>query len=240
MSAGFFRALARRAARRYPRADRFARHFAYFKLTRDPVFRHLLESGVLSDRARILDLGCGQGVVEVLLAASRESDAQWPATWPAPPAPREVNGIDASGRDVARAAAACNGYASFVEGDIRSAPFAAADAIVILDVLHYLDRASQDRVLERAWSALAPGGLLLLRVADGVPTWRFRLTIAIDRWSLRLRGGRPGAYHCRPLTEWRRRLEAIGWRIEPRPMSEGTPFANVLLVARRPPRAAPH
>lgn len=239
MSAEFFRALARRAARRYPRADRFARHFAYFKLTRDPVFRHLLESGVLGGRARILDLGCGQGMVEVLLAASREAGADWPGAWPPAPAPRELRGIDRSARDVERAAAACNGYACFVHGDIRSAPFAAADAIVILDVLHYIDRPSQDAVLERAWSALAPGGLLLLRVVDGVPSLRLRITVAIDRWSLRLRGGRPGTYHCRPLAEWMRRLEAIGWRIEPRPMSEGTPFANVLLVARRPVEALP-
>ena len=39
MSADAFRALAKRAARRYPKSDRFARHFAYFKLTGDPAFR---------------------------------------------------------------------------------------------------------------------------------------------------------------------------------------------------------
>lgn len=237
MSRAFFRTLARRAARRYPARERHARHFAYFKLTRDPVFRHLLESGLLVGRERILDLGCGQGMLEALLASVRAAGG-WPGDWPAPPAPRLVQGIDVSGRDVALAAAACDGHATFVHGDIRTAPFPAADAIVILDVLHYIDAASQEAVLRRAWKALAPGGVLLLRVADGVPTLRFRITIALDRLSLRLRGGRPGAYHCRPLAEWRRRLEAIGWRIEPRPMSGGTPFANVLLVASRPAHAA--
>jgi SAM-dependent methyltransferase len=237
VSRAFFRTLARRAAGRYPARERYARHFAYFKLTRDPAFRHLLESGLLSGRERILDLGCGQGMVEVLLAAAREAP-DWPPDWPAPPAPRLLHGIDVSGRDVALAAAACDGHATFAHGDIRTTPFPAADAIVILDVLHYIDPPSQDAVLQRAWEALAPGGVLLLRVADAVPTLRFRITIALDRLSLRLRGGRPGAYHCRPLGQWRRRLEAIGWRIEPRPMSEGTPFANVLLVASRPVPAA--
>ncbi|HSN20513.1 MAG TPA: class I SAM-dependent methyltransferase [Usitatibacter sp.] len=239
MSARFFRALARRAARRYPRRERFARNFAYFKLTRDPVFHHLLESGLLGERARILDLGCGQGMVEVLLAAARESAAQWPRGWPPPPRPRALRGIDLNARDVALASAACDGYASFVDADIRTAPLEPADAIVMLDVLHYIDRASQDAVLERAWSALPPGGLLLLRVADGVPSLRFRITVALDRLSLRLRGGRPAPYHCRPLSDWKRRLDEIGFRVEPRPMSEGTPFANVLLVARKPPEGIP-
>jgi len=240
VSGAFFRALARRAARRYPRRDRFARHFAYFKLTRDPVFRHLLESGLLHERERILDLGCGQGIVEVLLAAAADRADPWPREWPPAPAPRTLRGIDLGARDVARAAAACAGYAGFTHGDIRTAPFDAADAIVILDVLHYLDPASQDAVLERTWPALAPGGVLLLRVADGAPGLRLRATLALDRLSLRLRGGRPGPYHCRPLPAWQRRLEAIGYRVEPRPMSEGTPFANVLLVARRPAGPAPH
>lgn len=240
MSAEFFRALARRAARRYPPADRFARHFAYFKLTRDPVFRHLVESGVLADRARILDLGCGQGVIEALIAAARESADEWPRAWAPPPAPGELRGIDLNARDVERARAACDGDASFVHGDIRDAAFGTADTILILDVLHYIDRGAQEAVLERAWAALAPGGSLLLRVADAQPTWRFRATIAIDRASLRLRGRRPGPYHCRPLTEWIARLQAIGWQIEPRPMSGGTPFANVLLVARRPPESLAH
>jgi len=240
VSAEAFRALARRASRRYPPADRFARHFAYFKLTGDPVFRHLVESGLLADRARILDLGCGQGMVEVLLATARDSIGDWPREWAPPPAPEDVRGIDVNARDVERARAACDGFASFTHADIRDAAFGGADAIVILDVLHYIDRAAQEAVLERAWAALAPGGVLLLRVADAKPTWRFRATVALDRWSLRLRGGRPGAYHSRPLAEWIARLRAIGWRVEPRPMSGGTPFANVLLVARRPPEALAH
>jgi len=35
-----------------------------------------------------------------------------------------------------------------------------------------------------------------------------------------------------PLAERRRQLESLGFTVEERPMSEGTPFANVLLSAR--------
>ncbi len=52
---------------------------------------------------------------------------------------------------------------------------------------------------------------------------------------MRLRGHRLERLHSRPLEEWQRALEALGFRHEARPMSEGTGFANVLLVARLAP-----
>ena len=47
-----------------------------------------------------------------------------------------------------------------------------------------------------------------------------------------LRGLRFGRYHCRPAAEWQRRLAEAGFRVETHPMSQGSPFANVLMVAR--------
>ena len=39
--------------------------------------------------------------------------------------------------------------------------------------------------------------------------------------------------HCRTLVEWRLLLESIGYSVVAKPMSEGTLFANVLLIARK-------
>lgn len=75
---------------------------------------------------------------------------------------------------------------------------------------------------------------MLLRVADASPGLRLRLTLAADRLALRLRGRRAGPFHCRPLAEWKRRLADLALSVEAQPMSAGTPFANVLLVARAP------
>ncbi len=233
MSDDFFRALAHRAAERYRERDRYARHFAFGKLTRDPFFRHVLERGWIPPHARVLDLGCGQGLLAALLEAARERKAagDWPAGWPAPTA-ASVHGIDLLPGDIERARVAGGPGATFDCADIRASEFGAVDAVVMLDVIHYIDEASQDDVVRRVRAALSGGGVLLLRVADASGSVRFRLTLAADRIAMRLRGARVGRYHCRPVDAWKRCLGQTGFRIEAWPMSAGTPFANVLLVGR--------
>jgi SAM-dependent methyltransferase len=233
VSDAFFAALAREAAARYDRRDHFARHFARGKLAGDPVFRGVLARGLIPQGARLLDLGCGQGVLAAILLAAqaRHARGQWPAQWPAPPNPREIRGIDLGRRDVERAAAAVP-EARFECADIREAPFGEADAVVILDVLHYIGADAQRDVLARVREALRGGGVLLLRVADADGSLRFRYTIFVDHAMTLLRGRGAGRYHCRPVAEWKRLLESLGLRVEATPMGVGTAFTNVVLVAR--------
>ena len=237
MSASFA-ALAREAAARYDRRDRFAHHFARGKLGGDPVFREVLARGLIPQGARLLDLGCGQGLLAALLLAAQAGHArgQWPAGWPAPPNPCEIRGIDRSRRDVERAASALP-EARFECADIRDARFGEADAVVILDVLHYIGPDAQRDVLARVRDALRGGGVLLLRVADADGSLRFRYTVLVDHAATMLRGRGTGPYHCRPIAHWTRLLESLGFRVAAAPMSEGTAFANVLLVARYDPGA---
>ena len=213
-----FRALAREAAQRYPARDRFARHFAFGKLTGDPVFEHIVREGLLPSGAAIVDLGCGQGLLAALLSSAGHDV-------------RRLRGIDLMARDVERARAAATG-AEFLQGDIRTTPLGRAERVVILDVLHYVDLAAQEDVLRRVREALGGGGTLLLRVGDANGSLRFRWTVFIDKLVTALRGHRIARLHCRPVAEWVRLLQELGFAVEAVPMSKGTGFANVLLVAR--------
>ena len=223
MTDPFFRTLAKDAASIYPARDRFGRHFAFGKLTRDPAFAYLLRERLIPVEGSVLDLGCGQGVLAALLVAARAI-------------PKRYTGIDLMQRDVDRAMhvarAAPEADIKFVTGDIRTTPFPAADAVVVLDVLHYVDYEAQAEVLERVRESLSRGGVLLLRVGDESPGLRFRYTVAIDRLVMALRGHRLERLYSKPVARWRAELEALGFSVTPAPMSEGTPFANVLLVAR--------
>jgi len=223
-----------RASAPYRAAGRFAFHFARGKLRGDPAFPALLAQGWLAHSRRVLDLGCGQGLLFAWLLAARDCHAagEWPAGWPPPPCCESLIGIEMMGTDTRRAREAIGAAARFVEGDLRNVTLGAADAVVMLDVLHYLEPQAQVDLLARVRTALQPEGVFLLRVGDAAGGLGFRLSQWVDRLVLRARGHRAPRLHCRTVPEWRTLLASHGFRSEAHPLSQGTPFANVLLVAR--------
>lgn len=227
-------ALLSEASAPYRRAGRFAYHFARGKLRHDPVFRAILELGLLRGHPRILDLGCGQGLLAAWLRAAARSYERgaWPRLWPPPPSARAIRGIELMRREVARARRGLGPECEVTQADIRSAAFGSADAVIILDVLHYMPEASQRDVLRRARAALPVGGVLLLRVGDADAGLRFRITRWSDRVIMLFRGHGLVSLHCHGIGRWRELLCECGFDSRPKPMSQGTPFANVLLVAR--------
>jgi SAM-dependent methyltransferase len=224
----------------YRGAGRFAWHFARGKLQHDPVFRAMLERGYLPPRARVLDIGSGQGLLASLLGAchSIADRGHWPAQWSTPPSHARYTGIELMPRDVVRAQAAALTLPTapvFVCADMRQATFASADVAVILDVLHYVDHAAQLDVLQRVRTALWPHGALLLRVGDMARKRAFAISRWVDHAVTRVRGHGAGPIHSRAVADWSALLEGLGFEVDVQPMSQGTPFANTLLVCRLTP-----
>jgi len=218
----------------YRAAGRVAYHYARGKLAHDPVFEAILARGLLARRARILDLGCGQGLLAALLVAARGAwtSGEWPNHWPPPPQPSIIRGIELVARYVERAHCGLACRAEFVTGDVRKVDFGIADGIVILDVLHYLEYADQRSILERAHKALSGGGILLLRVGNAAAGVRFLLGKWLDQMMLLVSGRGFQKLHCRSAAEWRDVLSSTDFESETVPMSSGTPFANVLIIAK--------
>jgi SAM-dependent methyltransferase len=234
-------ALVDAASAPYRSAGRFAWHFARGKLGIDPVFRHLLQSGLIAPRSRVLDIGCGQGLLASLLRSCGEFErsGRWPGGWAAAPAGARVTGIELMPRDVARAQAALGSAAEFVCGDMRHVPFPEVDAVVILDVLHYITVPEQDEVLARVRRALPAGGRLLLRIGDASARRGFATSQWVDRVVTFVRGHRVVPQYGRTLADWAAALESLGFEVRSQPRSEGTPFANVLLVGTAKAATAP-
>lgn len=234
MSAYFHRTLLDRATRPYRSAGLFAWQFSKGKLKQDPAFFGLLEHGLIPDAARLIDLGCGQGLLASwLLEARAMHDAGlWPEHWPAAPKVENIWGLELMPRDVERARTALDDRAQFAQGDICTADFGKADVAIILDVLHYIDYEAQEDVLRRIRAALPVGGTFITRIGDAAGGLPFHYSNWVDRTVFFLRGHRSYKVYCRTLEDWLEVLRRNGFAVEPLPMHQGTPFCNVMLIAK--------
>jgi len=239
-----WKTLHRSACAVYRRSDdRWPWFWARGKLGRDPVFRGLLERGDMPADARVLDLGCGQGLIAALLQATEllARQGRWPDAWPAAPSARAYAGVELMAKDAARGQVALQRLTfgsgevpRIVCADMCTAELPACDVVVLLDVLHYVDHAAQDALLRRVRQALAGSrrpGRLLLRVADATDRRRYAIGQWVDRIVTTVRGHAQPPTWGRPLAEWTALLQGLGFTVNAVPMNRGTPFANVLVVA---------
>jgi len=107
--------------------------------------------------ARVLDIGCGGGLLLALLAATRS--------------PSELTGIDSSRRAIAVAQANLERFGMPLPRLFlldANAPWpvdgqGGYDTVILCDVLHHVPAAAQRLLLERAGAAVAPGGVLVYK-----------------------------------------------------------------------------
>jgi SAM-dependent methyltransferase len=224
------------AVKPYVPAGKFAVQFAKGKLSGDPVFKEILQRGLIKSEAHVVDIGCGQGLFSawMLAAEALASNYNWPADWSPAPRTISVQGIELMSADVRRAQVALIGHQKrhqFVVGDMCATSFDKAQAVVILDVLHYVPHAAQEEVLKRVHDCLTPDGVLILRIGDAAGGLGFKISNWVDSIVFFARGHGQSRLYCRKLSEWIDVLTKIGFVVESKPMSQGTPFSNVLLIA---------
>jgi SAM-dependent methyltransferase len=209
------------------------------KLKHDPAFEGMLKHQVLPDNARVLDLGCGRGLLAAWTLAAERMYAQGQWTAPVrPPRGLRFHGVELVAREVDCGNTALKPlYGDRVDlfaGDMRSFDMPDVNAVVILDVLHYVPYADQDRLLDRIRASLGSGAVFITRVGDARGGLRFRFSQLVDRCISFVQGHRLSRMWCRPLADWIQALESRGYVVQALPMSAGTPFANVMLVSRLP------
>lgn len=224
------------ASEPYWPTGRFNFHWARGKLRHDPVFAFLLEERVFPDGARIVDLGCGRGLLAAwLLAAERLAEGGGFGCGVTPPKGLRIDGIELIAREAECGNRALRPFygdrVTFRQGDLRSAKLQGADVIVLLDVLHYISYAEQDDFLDRVRSQVDVGKLLVARVGDASGGPRFRIGHLVDRIAATRKGYRLPRMWCRSVAGWISALESRGFVVKAEPMSRGTPFANVLLIS---------
>lgn len=175
---------------------------------------------------RVLDLGCGHGLLSAYLALQAPG--------------RQVVGVDIDAHKVELARKAADRLAPG-EADVRFelvAPgqFAPGpwDAIVVTDVLYLMARAEREALLDACVGQLAPGGVVVLKEVDRRPVWKYRLTVAQELLSTRVlritAGGR--MTFAEPL-EFVDQLRGLDLDVTGRRIDYGYLHPHVLVVGRR-------
>jgi uncharacterized protein (DUF2062 family)/SAM-dependent methyltransferase len=222
--------LVRRASDRYATVSITAWEFARAKLRSDPLYRTVVCGGLLPGGERLLDVGCGCGL---MLAALAEARACVRTGTGAPglgtPALYELmTGIDVRPRVVRIARKALGDAAEILEADGRMLLPSHYDAVLICDVLHMMDYDEQEKVLEAARTWLRSGGVLIVREADAASGWRFRAAAVGNTMKALMLGQWKQAFYFRTRREWAELFRKHGLAATIVANGEGTPFASVL------------
>jgi SAM-dependent methyltransferase len=209
-----------RTARRFERAaeKKGDYYFARGKLQGDPATSAIAALGELGS---VLDLGCGRGQLAVLLLEAKVAE--------------RVHGVDWDAGKVAFASRAAEGLsATFAPGDVREVEGGPYDTVLLVDVLHYFSRETQDALLARAARLVKPGGRLVVREADrgrGLRSLTTRIQEGVGTWA-KVNVGERVLFRdvARELVP---QLDGLGFTSTVAPCWGSTPFSNVLLVATR-------
>ena len=208
-------ALLRRTATRYANENRFTRRYVAAKLRRDPVHADVLALAARETFGAVADIGCGYGQLGAALLEAGLA--------------RSVLGIDRNmpHLDVARRA----GLSVRVQDLTRDQTIPTADTVLLIDVLYQLDTQAQDALIGEA--ARTAGTRVMIRTLDPGRGTRSMFSLAWERLC-RPVWPHSGTYvNARPLDAIADRLTSAGFAVEIAPCWRGTPFANVLLIARR-------
>ena len=228
-----FDRLARAAADRYATTSITAWEFARGKLRGDPLYQDVLLGGWLPSGGRLLDIGCGQGLMLALLAEAEvvERAGTEPAGKRLPRFDRLV-GVELRPHRARLARVALGADAEILESDARTISAGACRVVLLFDVLHMMPPHDQDALLASAVGALEPGGIILVREADASAGWRFQAVRVGNRLTALTSGAWRQHLAFRTVGEWRECFSRHGLDVESAPAGAGTPFANHLFRLR--------
>ena len=207
--------MARRLAALYDL--RSLRGYVRWKVSSDPAYAGVLEA-LRGHHEPLIDIGCGVGLLAFFV---REHGYDAP-----------IIGIDFDDRkiDLARKAATNYRGIDFIRGDARDA-LPPGHNVVLLDILHYFDPASQQIILRNAARAVPPGGVAVIRQGIRDRSWRYRMSAAVDAFGRAIRWMRAENLIYPTREEVLTPFE--GFDVDVQPLWGKTPYNNYLFVLRR-------
>lgn len=170
---------------------------------------------------RLLDIGCGFGLFTSYFAL------QSPA--------REITGFDLSESrlDMAREAARTLGVSARTTFRMQDASTLsespnAYQAAYMLDILHHVNPVHHDKILASIHTALAPGGVLLVKEIDRRPRWKMWFTWILD---ILMSPSQPP--HYVEKAKLSAMLRSAGFEVRTHLLVDILPYPHVLYICKK-------
>ncbi len=210
-----------RAYRAVPVRDRAQVHLRRWSL---PL--HLLEA-MVPPRGRILDVGCGRGLIASYLAIAAPG--------------RDVTGIDIDPDKIgvaeaaAVAVATAGGSVEYKGSDGSELPPGPFAAVIFAEMLSLLALPRREALIEQAAALLGPGGVIVVKEVDSQPRWKHLVNLATSYVDLRVLRNLSGevVLNTRP-DYYVELLRSLGLDVEVTPLDRWYPFAHFVVTGRRP------
>lgn len=208
-----------RVARRYRGCGRGAFGYVKGKLRYDPVHRDVLALAEEEHLGNVLDLGSGRGQLGIALLETGLASS--------------VVGIDRRIRHLAQARRAACGLAYYALAQDLTLPLAVSHAttVLLIDLLYQLADDAQYAVLLAACGAAQDR--IIIRTLDPDRGARSRLTMGVEHLVRRVSPHSGALVNPWSLPRILAVLTEGGFAASIKPCWGGTPFANVLIIARR-------
>ncbi|MBI2712425.1 MAG: glycosyltransferase [Bdellovibrio sp.] len=205
---------------RYRGADFSTRFFLYARWKLTPYQKM---SSKLPGRGKILDLGCGHGLLA--LTAALESPH------------RQVLGVDHDPQrlELANRAAVPLQNLRIEKGSLLEPPEGALfSAITAIDVMHYFTPPFQEQILRKAFERLEKGGVLLVREVNPTGGWISRWNRTYEKWATQIGFTQANSQglHFRTPEGWEEVLKSIGYKVRSERCSSFL-FADILYTCER-------
>lgn len=133
-------------------------YFPFYSQLRSLILPSVALSSALPKEGKIIDLGCGQGLLSTYIASVKT---------------RNVIGVDL---DSSRIPKNKLKNLRFVNADIRSFNLEGASGAVLSDVLHHLSKKDQRKILENISKTIKKGGVLAIKEIDTGEFFRSKLS----------------------------------------------------------------
>jgi 1-acyl-sn-glycerol-3-phosphate acyltransferase len=199
----------------------FVESYVAWKLRLDPLYSRIDE--FVPHAGVVVDAGCGYGLLSNIIA--RKSLG------------RSVIGIDLDARKirVAQATALAVPNVQFELGDLLDIQFPQADAVILVDVLHYWSKEKQRNLITKACNAVHPGGVLIFREAyrsKGASHW---FTAQTERFATTFGHNHRGdGLHFYEEDFYIRAFESNGLMVEQSPEDVARGSNGVLILRKEP------